>query len=138
MGQILKRIQSIFLGRFNDAEHDGAGFGSTGRVGKQEVSAVNYKRLDTAFGSVVADFQLPVQKIPFMVFPLIQRIMNRFPRAGCYPEIAIGVQVAIKPVQEILRPLRFPVRPIFIKNNRLCIFYAVPVFHIHSAPYYDG
>ena len=36
-GQIAVRIQSILLGRFNQAEIDGTGFGSAGRIREQEI-----------------------------------------------------------------------------------------------------
>lgn len=56
-GQIAIGIQAIFLGRFNQAVDDGAGFRAPGHVGEQEVLAAHHKGLDAAFSPVVADLQ---------------------------------------------------------------------------------
>ena len=48
-GQILVRIQPVLLSGLDQAEVNGAGIRSTGRVGKQEVLPGHYKGFNAAF-----------------------------------------------------------------------------------------
>ena len=49
-GKISLRVQAIFYGRLDQAEHDSTAGSSLGRVGKQEVLPVNDKRLNASLG----------------------------------------------------------------------------------------
>jgi len=66
--KISEWIEPVLLGSFNQAEHDGACLRAARSVREQEIFAVNDKRLDASFGSVVADYQSSVQQIAFEVF----------------------------------------------------------------------
>jgi len=65
--QVIKRIQSVFFGRLDGAEHNSAGSGAPGGVGKKEILAVNNKGFDGAPGAVVGNFEAVIQEIALKV-----------------------------------------------------------------------
>ena len=44
VGQVFEGIQAVFLGGFDDAEHDSAGPRATGRVREQKILSVMFAR----------------------------------------------------------------------------------------------
>jgi hypothetical protein len=74
-------IETVFFGRLNNAVDCITGQGTLWSVGKQEGFPANYKRFDTAFGTIVADFQSAVQKKMLQIRPLSQCIVNGFSNA---------------------------------------------------------
>jgi len=65
--QVIKRIQIVFFGRLDGAEHNSAGSGAPGGVGKKEILAVNNKGFDGALGAVVGNFEAAIQEIALKV-----------------------------------------------------------------------
>lgn len=54
-GQVLVRVQAIFNGGLDQAEHDGAAGSTLGGVGEQEVFSVNDKGIDTSLSTVIGN-----------------------------------------------------------------------------------
>ena len=53
VSQIFVRIQAVFLGSFNYAEHNRAAGRAPGCIHEKEVLPVNHKRLDAALGAII-------------------------------------------------------------------------------------
>ena len=61
--QIPVRIQSVFDGCLDQAEHHGTRFCSAWRIGEQEILSAHHKGLDAPLRTVVIDFQPSVFKV---------------------------------------------------------------------------
>ena len=74
IGEIFIGIEAVFLRGFDNTVKNGARFGAAWRVGEKPVLPTDNKRLDTAFGAVIADFEPAVFKVTLQIFALITHI----------------------------------------------------------------
>ena len=74
--QIAVCIQTTFLSRFNQAVDHGTGLCAGRSIGKQPVLPAHHKRLNTAFSTVIAQFQSAVFQIANEIWPLLFQISS--------------------------------------------------------------
>lgn len=73
-------IQTSCLRRFHDAKDHSACLGTAGSVRKQPVFPAYYKRLNAAFGTVIAQFQPAILQIAQQIRPLFQQVFQSLPQ----------------------------------------------------------
>ena len=77
-GQVAVRVQAIFNGGLDQAEHYCAAGGTLRGIGEQEVLSVNDKGLDTSLCTVIGALQQSVFQVVSQVRPLLLQISEGF------------------------------------------------------------
>ena len=75
--EILKRLEMIFLGGFDDGIYNGTGSGTVRRAAEEPVFPADDKRLDTPLSPVVTDFEPAVKEEAFKICPLRHGVICR-------------------------------------------------------------
>ena len=69
--QIVEGFESVRFGRFDEAERDGTGLSSLGRLAEEEVLPADDVGLDRALAGVVVYVQPSIQEEVVQVLPLV-------------------------------------------------------------------